>query len=191
MAWRHRHSRAPRHHPRPIRRRWHICHVHKLDIEDEVRFGWNSRMRRIGSWTSTGTVCQLPRDEQATFPDDFHACKALIKSWNQTPKALWKSHWQRVSEFRLAVRSHDRLAVLVEDWLAMILRRIEFVPVCRKPPGVQNLVDLVRLSLGASADLDVLIAQREGSLNQPACWRDSRRQFHSSRGSRGSLWRWR
>ena len=67
----------------------------------------------------------------------------------------------------------------------MVVRRIKLVPDGCEPAGLPHLVDLVGLSFSTSADLDVLVSQREGTLHRaPRRW-NSRGQGNRACGRGG------
>ena len=188
-AWRHRVSTGHSAHPWASGWRRHVHHVYQFNVKDQVGLGRNSWMRRVRPLPALCAISQLPRDEQTALAADFHARKALVEAGNQPPHPLRKSHGRRVAVLRLPVVSQHRLAVLVQNRGAgVVVGGVELVPVvlasvAAKPAGIEDLVHLVGLSLCASTDLDVLIAQDKGRLYNASDRWNARRQLHGGRGS--------
>ena len=113
----------------------------------------------IGTWTAKRTIRQLPGDEDPSLAANSHAGNTLVKAGNQPPVALRKAQGLGIAELRLAVVAEYGFAVLVHYRRAMVIGRIELVPIGGQPTRVMDLEHLPRLSLGAGADLDVLIAK--------------------------------
>lgn len=122
-------------------------------------------MRRIGSGVPVCAIGQLPGNEKTAFAPDLHSRKTLIKSRNETAKALRKSDGLRDIKLRFAIVSHDGLTVFVFERKPVVFRRIEFVAVGSQIAGVEDFVHLVGFGLGAGAEPVILVAQREGSLD--------------------------
>jgi ABC-type polar amino acid transport system ATPase subunit len=186
----------------PRRRRGHIGLFHQRDIEDQVGLRWNRRM--VGSVVGNiaQSVGQLPGNENAALAAHLHTVKALIKAHKYTSLSLRKRHRLHGSLLRLAVLAEDRLVVLVQDRRpGTLIRGVEDDPIGGPVACVKNLVQFARLSHGARANLDILVAQRhcEDRLLIPRKLRNTvgrfderryiiriRRRSWSCLGSRGS-----
>src|ERR1039458_4129894 len=147
---------------------WHreFDYIHQLDVKDQVSLGRNPRMRRVRTRTSACTVCQLPGDENAALAANLHAFKSLVPAWNYATKALREADGLRIALLRLSIGIQHRLAVLVQLRSArMVVGAAKLAPIDGQPTDIEDLVHLVGLGIGARADLDVLVAQGEGSLH--------------------------
>ena len=179
-------------HTRVIWRGRHLGDFHQLDIEDQVGFRGNSRMRRAACFIRgaigdhTRSIGELPRNEQAALAANLHSAKSLIEARNEAAHALGKRHGLRFSQLGFAILAEHRLAVFVFLWLAGVIERgVEFDAVCGAIAGVIHLIQLAGLGVGASADLDVLVFQRERALHHAPDWRYSGRQRD---GGSGGFW---
>ena len=110
-------------------------------------------------WNAARPVGQLPGDEQAALATDLHADKALVKSRNCAADTLmkWEGLW--IAELGFAVVAQHRLPVLVPQRRPrMVAGGVELDAIGRAVARVEDLVQLVRLSQGAGADLYLLVA---------------------------------
>ena len=152
--------------------RWHhdVAHVHQFHVKNQIGLFRNSGMSGIRTGPSLRAVSQLPRNEDAALAANLHAGKSLVKARNRAPIALREADRLGWALLGFAVVAQHRLPILVQHRLArMVVGRVELFPVVRasvdaKPAGVQNFVQLGRLSLCACADLDLLVAQRKEGL---------------------------
>src|ERR1035441_1201808 len=144
--------------------RWHrdIALIHQFNVEDEIGLCWNAWMRLVRPRTPERAVGQLPGDEKTALAADLHSRKALVKPRNHAAQALGEADGLRLANRDLAVGTPDHVAVFIENRLAgVVVGGVELVSVSRQPSGVMDLVHLSWFSIGAGADLDVLVAQRE------------------------------
>ena len=122
-------------------------------------------MGGVGARTAARAVSELPGNEQAAFSPHLHAIEALIPAGNKPAISLWERDRLRIAFLWLSIRAEDGLAVLIEHRLArVVVGGVELMAVCRQPARVLNLVHLARLGVSASANFQVLIAEREGRL---------------------------
>ncbi len=120
-----------------------------------------------------GAVGQLIGNIQAALAADPHANQALIKTKDHLVASLGKVHRIRGAWNDFPVGAQNHLAVLVLDRRAtVVIGGVNFVPVSGQPVSVLNLVELVRLGLGAGTDYIILVAKREDRLYIAFDWSD-------------------
>ena len=164
MAWSGRHwpsAGRSRHSLHALR---HVGYVQELDVKDEIGFGRNyGRPSRF-------SISQLVGDEEAAFAAYFHACEALIPSRNDAAPALRKLDWlgMWLAHDWLSVRTHDHFAVFIALGRATLVGGVELFAVRGQPAGVVDFVELARLGKGSSAELDILVTEREGDSEHAA-----------------------
>ena len=89
-------GRSPRH-ARVIHRHSDVRHVQQLNVENQIRLGWNHWVRWIGSRTTQCAVRQLPRDKDTPLAANLHAGDALVKARNQASIPLWEAERLRIA----------------------------------------------------------------------------------------------
>jgi hypothetical protein len=120
----------------------------------------------IRTGTAASAIRHLPGNKQAALTANLHAVEALVEAGNQASHTLGKAEGLGVSQFGFSVGAHFGLAVFVEHGLAgVVVRRIELAAVGSEVAGVLHLVKLVGGGVSAGAQLDVLVAQGEGRLD--------------------------
>jgi hypothetical protein len=150
----------------------------QFKVEDEIGVGRDTGILGVVGRAALCAVCKLVRNKETALAEDLHALKALIQARNgATARALEKAIGLGGVLFLFAVGAHDRLASVIEHRHGgVIVRGVEFAAIGGKPNGVMNFVHLVRLGDCARADLQVLIFQREGSLeDSPGGWNAGRK----------------
>jgi hypothetical protein len=84
-------------HAGTVLRHGRFGHVQQFHIENQVRFGGNSGMSRIGARAPPRAIGQLPGNEQTTLAAHLHSFKALAEARNQASSALRKAEGLRHS----------------------------------------------------------------------------------------------
>src|SRR4051812_32253341 len=112
----------------------------------------------------TGSIGQLPGDEDAPLSAEAHAVHSVIESGNEPAHTLGEYQRFGIAHLRLTVRIHFGLTVLIANGLLVIFPVVEDYAVCRAPALVLDTPQLARLAYSAGANLDVLIFQRERGL---------------------------
>jgi hypothetical protein len=138
-------------------------------------------MSRIGTGPPGGPISKLPRNEYTPLATDLHARDSLIEAGNQPPEALRKRQGLRRSELGLAIVAHDRLSILAKDRRTVIFGGVElaavvWAPIRSEVPGIEHLVDLIRISRSSGAGLKLFVTQREGGLHRTVRQMGNRRR---------------
>ena len=161
---RHRSSarRHPAHRTRRRRRR-RIGHIQQFHVENQIGFRRNPRMIRTAVGNGAGSISQLPWNEDASLAAHLHAAKPLVEARNRVANSLMKWKRRYVAQFRFAVVAHHWLAILVlQRSPRVVAGRVKLDPIRGPVPGIEDLEHLARLGHGPGADLDLLVAQRNG-----------------------------
>jgi hypothetical protein len=142
----------------------------------------------VGSVVRDGadSISELPGNKEPTLATDLHTAKALIEAGNEASHALREWHGLRRPHFGLAVLAEHGFAVLVLFGLArMVKGGVELDSIGSAVAGVIDLKQLAGLGAGAGTDLDVLITEGEGGLDDASDRGNTGRQLDAGGGGGG------